>query len=182
MTDEDLAVNFDLVASLKSDAPICFHMLPANEKQTQAALFDETLTQEFLPGLQIVWFSCAQAMWIIGRAKVLIERKIEKDVMEKRQVRLIKFVEIPGANHFVRVSSVAFDFRYPINPLIYTGALGRTREILGSYNGRCSQISKTLKRNLLEPCINNHSRISKLCRISAGIPIGQPIAEIAAFV
>jgi hypothetical protein len=67
MTDADVAVNFDLVAAMKSDGPICFHMLPATEKQTQAALFDEKLVQEFLPGLQIVWFSCPQAMWIIER-------------------------------------------------------------------------------------------------------------------
>jgi hypothetical protein len=108
MTDEDLAVNFDLVAAMKSDAPICFHMLPAIEKQTQAALFDEKLAQEFLPGVQIVWFSCPQAMWIIERAKVLIEREIEKHVTEKRQVRSIKFIEIPGANHFVSVSIDCF--------------------------------------------------------------------------
>jgi hypothetical protein len=108
MTDADIAVNFDLAAAMKSDGPICFHMLPATEKQTQAALFDEKLVQEFLPGLQIVWFSCPQAMWIIERAKVLIERKIEKHVTEKRQVRLIRFIEIPGANHFVRASINCF--------------------------------------------------------------------------
>jgi hypothetical protein len=108
MTDADVAVNFDLVATMKSNGPICFHMLPATEKQTQAALFDEKLVQEFLPGLQIVWFSCQQAMWIIERAKVLIERKIEKHVVEKRQVRLIRFIEIPGANHFVCTSINCF--------------------------------------------------------------------------
>ena len=84
-------------------------MQPATEKQTQAALFDEKLAQGFLPGLQIVWFSCPQAMWIIiERAKVLIEREIENHVMEKRQVKLIKFIEISGANHFVRASISSF--------------------------------------------------------------------------
>jgi hypothetical protein len=95
MTDEDLTVNFDLVASMKSDGPICFRMRPATEKHTQVALFDEKLARP-------------QAMWIIEPAKVLIEREIEKHVMEKCQVRLIKFIEIPDVNYFVCASISGF--------------------------------------------------------------------------
>jgi hypothetical protein len=108
MTDEDLAVNLDLGASMRSDVPLLTTMLPALEKQAQTALFDETLTKEFLPGMEVVWISCPQSMWPLEWSKVLIARQYEEHVKNKRHVRPIWFTEIEGANHFVSVSSGGF--------------------------------------------------------------------------
>jgi len=101
MTNEDLAVNFDMDASMKGDVPMCFCMLPALRNQMQAALFDEKLTKEFLPALQIVWLGCSQSQWALEWGKVVIEREFEENVKQKHEVRLIRFMEIKGANHFV---------------------------------------------------------------------------------
>jgi len=101
MTDEDVAVNFDMDASLKSDVPMCLLMLPALEKQTQAAFFDEKLTKEFLPAVRIVWLSCPQSQWALEWGKVIMERQFEEHARQKHDVRLIRFMEIKEANHFV---------------------------------------------------------------------------------
>jgi hypothetical protein len=108
MTDEDIAINFDLNAALKLDVPMALNMLPALEKQTQAAFFNETLAKGFLPALQLVWISCRQSMWTVEWCKVLMERRFKELVRQKHLVRKIKFTEIEGANHFVRASITIF--------------------------------------------------------------------------
>jgi hypothetical protein len=99
MTNEDLAVNFGMDASMKGDIPMC--MLPALGKQTQAAFFNEKLAKEFLPALQIVWLGCSHSQWALEWSKVVIQREFEEHVKQKHEVRLIRFMEIKGANHFV---------------------------------------------------------------------------------
>jgi hypothetical protein len=101
MSDTDIAVNYDLGAALKADIPMCYQMLPALEKQTQAAFFDETLTREFLPGMQVVWIGCTQSQWALEWGKVLMERKFEQHFRQKNHARPIRFMEIEGANHVV---------------------------------------------------------------------------------
>jgi hypothetical protein len=101
MTNEDLAVNFDMDASMKGDIPMCSCMLPAFGKQTQAAFFDEKLAKEFLPALLIVWLGCSHSPWELEWSKVVIRREFEEHVKQKHEVRLIRFMEIKGANHFV---------------------------------------------------------------------------------
>ena len=104
MTEEDLAVNFDLGATRRSDVLlVTAAMQPALEKQAQAALFNETLAKEFLPDMQVVWIACPQSMWSLEWSKVLIARQYEEHVKQKRHVRPIRFTEIEGANHFVSV-------------------------------------------------------------------------------
>jgi hypothetical protein len=138
MTDEDLAVNLDLGASMRSDVPLLTTMLPALEKQAQAALFDETLTKEFLPGMEVVWISCPQSMWPLEWSKVLIARQYEEHVKNKRHVRSIRFTEIEGANHFVSVSIGGSLLRSSYAD-VFTGSLGRAAEVLGYYRRHCSQ-------------------------------------------
>ena len=47
MTEKDLAVNFNLDATLTSDTPMFALLRPALEKQTKAALHDETSRKSF---------------------------------------------------------------------------------------------------------------------------------------
>jgi hypothetical protein len=108
MTDEDLAVNFDIIAALKSDIPIVLSMLPALEKQTQAVFFDEKLAKEFLPALQVVWIGCPKSQWALEWCKVLMEREFEEHAKQKHQVRSVRFMEIEGANHLVSASMFRF--------------------------------------------------------------------------
>jgi hypothetical protein len=108
MTDEDFAVNLDLGASKRSDVLLLTTMLPALKKQAQAALFDETMAKEFLPGMEVVWIACPQSMWPLEWSKVLIARQYEEHVKQKHHVRPIRFIEIEGANHFVSIAIGGF--------------------------------------------------------------------------
>jgi hypothetical protein len=101
MSEQDLAVNYDLNASTKSDVPVFTIMRPILEKQTQVAFYDETLAKEFVPALEIVWIACPQAMWALERAKFLTERDCEEHARQNHKVRPIRFTEIEGANHLV---------------------------------------------------------------------------------
>jgi hypothetical protein len=126
MIDGDL----DVGASLKDDihmSPIGI-MLPNLEKQTQAVFFNETLAATFLPALQIVWFPCLNTTWGTIWAKILLERKLEEYVRQNRRVRLVGFVELEGANHFV--STPIF---YEPDTDVFVAPLGGAGEILGHH-------------------------------------------------
>lgn len=103
MTDEELAVNYDLAASMKSDMQLFSHMQPALEKQTQTAFFDTTLAQEFLPALHIVWLFCPHSPWPVARPRAIIEQEMQEHLTKKHEIRLMKFIELQGANHCVSV-------------------------------------------------------------------------------
>lgn len=134
MTDKELAVNFDFDASLKSDVDLFTTMVPALEKQAQAALFDETLAKEYLPDMKITWIACPQTTWTLAWGKVVVERRYEEHVKQNHQIRPIRFTEIEGANHFVSIS-VYGPHSWVVD--MFAGSLGRAAEILENCCRNC---------------------------------------------
>ena len=134
ITDKELAVNFDFDASLKSDVDLFTTMVPALEKQAQAALFDETLAKEYLPDMKITWIACPQTTWTLAWGKVVVERRYEEHVKQNHQIRPIRFTEIEGANHFVSIS-VYGPHSWVVD--MFAGSLGRAAEILENCCRNC---------------------------------------------
>ncbi|KAK0184465.1 hypothetical protein F5146DRAFT_1228636 [Armillaria mellea] len=94
MTPDDMKVTFDGEAAGRMEFPMYFPpMQPTIRKQTETALYDEEAIKKILPKLEIVHQFCTATNWYCVWGFFGNEGFAPK--------RPIRFIEIPGANHFV---------------------------------------------------------------------------------
>ncbi|KAK0460403.1 uncharacterized protein EV420DRAFT_209411 [Desarmillaria tabescens] len=94
MTPDDMKVTFDGEAAGRMEFPMYFPpMQPTIRKQTETALYDEEAIKKILPKLEIVHQFCTASNWYCVWGFFGNELFAPK--------RPIRFIEIPGANHFV---------------------------------------------------------------------------------
>ncbi|KAJ3924306.1 MAG: hypothetical protein NXY57DRAFT_388919 [Lentinula lateritia] len=70
-------------------------------EQTQRALFDSELAQNFFPGLPITFLACQSTNWYCVYSFFETERRTKENVAQGHPGRQMAFVELPHANHFV---------------------------------------------------------------------------------
>jgi len=101
MTPAEMTVNFDATAAARTEFPMFFPMQPTLKKQAQLTLFDEKLTQEVLPKLEVVYILCTKTQWYCAWGMIETEKQHKENIAQGRKVRPIRFIDIEGANHFV---------------------------------------------------------------------------------
>jgi len=109
MTEEETAVNFDPVAAARTETPMFFQMQPVLKILAQTCLFDEKVTSDVLPQLEVVHLFCAKAQWYCIWGMIETERQYKEHLNLGHKVRPIRFLEIEGGNHFV---SLEICFQY----------------------------------------------------------------------
>lgn len=77
-------------------------MQPTIKVQADTALWDVKLAQTVLPKTKIVWLACEKTNWYCTWGLFETERLYKEHVAKGDKVRPIRFIEVPGANHFVR--------------------------------------------------------------------------------
>jgi hypothetical protein len=92
---------FDPIAASRTEFPMFFQMQPVLKVQAQKVLFDEKLTREVMPKVDVVHIWCARAQWYCAYGMVETERQYKEHVKEGHEVRPMRFIEIPSGNHFV---------------------------------------------------------------------------------
>ncbi|PBK85367.1 hypothetical protein ARMGADRAFT_1018040 [Armillaria gallica] len=94
MTPDDMKVGFDGETAGRMEFPMYFPpMQPTIRQQTETALYDEEAIKKILPKLEIVHQFCTASPWYCAWAFFENKRLAPK--------RPIRYIEIPGANHFV---------------------------------------------------------------------------------
>ncbi|KIM42186.1 hypothetical protein M413DRAFT_26988 [Hebeloma cylindrosporum] len=101
MTEAETALNFDPVAAGRTEFPMFFQMQPVLKIMAQKSLFDEKLTSEVLPHLEVVHIYCPKASWYCLWGMIETERQYNEHLKLEHKVRPIRFLEIAGGNHFV---------------------------------------------------------------------------------
>ncbi|KIM42184.1 hypothetical protein M413DRAFT_444643 [Hebeloma cylindrosporum] len=101
MTAEEMAVNFDPIAAARTEFPMFIQMQPVLNMLTQTCLFDEKVTSEVLPKLEIAYLCCAKSPWYCLWGMIETERQYKKHLKLEHKVRPIQFLEIASGNHFV---------------------------------------------------------------------------------
>ncbi len=76
-------------------------MQPTLRIQAERALWNEKNAQTVFPNLEIVHQVCTASPWQTACAYFENLRLLEEHTSAGHRVRHIRFIEIPGANHFV---------------------------------------------------------------------------------
>lgn len=71
-------------------------------EQAETALFDPGLAQSFLPRVEIAFIACLSANWYCTWGFFETERRYKNLVAAGKAVRMMRCIEMEGANHFVR--------------------------------------------------------------------------------
>lgn len=79
-------------------------IMSAMAGETHRALFDERLVQTYFPRVKVTVMSCRQSvwlcLWVTNRTRTLHDEFVKRGKM----VRQTQFIDVEGANHFVRKS------------------------------------------------------------------------------
>lgn len=73
----------------------------------QKALFDEKLSSNILPKLEVIHIWCTRTQWYCVYGMIETERQYKEHVEQGHKVRPIRFIELEGANHVVSLFSLA---------------------------------------------------------------------------
>jgi hypothetical protein len=101
MSCEEMAANFDTVALHATEIPMSFRMQPELNAQAGRALFDEKTIQCLFPRVDVVLLLCEQTVWQCVYGFMETKRVYRECLHHGKQVRRVRFVQIPGSNHFV---------------------------------------------------------------------------------
>jgi hypothetical protein len=80
-----------------------YPMQPTLKDMAQQVLFDEKFACKVLPKLEVVHIWCTRAQWYCVYGMMETERQYNEHVKQGHKVRPIRFIELEGANHFVRL-------------------------------------------------------------------------------
>ncbi|KAF9020543.1 alpha/beta-hydrolase [Hymenopellis radicata] len=107
MTPEDMEVCFSAESAQRMEFPMfvrasfAFVDSICAEACLNRALWDEKCAQTVFPNLEIVHQVCTASPWYTAWAYFENLRLLEEHKAAGHKVRHIRFIEIPGANHFV---------------------------------------------------------------------------------
>ncbi|EPQ52536.1 hypothetical protein GLOTRDRAFT_47201 [Gloeophyllum trabeum ATCC 11539] len=102
MTSEQCARNCDSAALVRLEVPMLTVMQPALRKQTEKALFDEEVTREIFPNVEIVLQVCTSTLGSCLYGFSETERMYNECLEKGIGLRPIKFQYLEG-NHFVSI-------------------------------------------------------------------------------
>jgi hypothetical protein len=107
MTEEEFTSIVDMATCLRSDFPMFLESMElVIKEQTRKALFDEIVTQEIIPDLQVVFIGAELTTLHCLWGRLSLEKQYGDAVAQERHTRPIRFVTIEGANHFVSQSDI----------------------------------------------------------------------------
>jgi hypothetical protein len=101
MTPADKAIGFEAMAAVSSEVPMFRQMVPVLRDQAKKTLFDEHATKEVLPRLDVVYMYGLRTHWTCIWGLLEVKREIDEEAKQGRKGRSIRFITLPGANHFV---------------------------------------------------------------------------------
>ncbi|KAJ3913686.1 hypothetical protein F5877DRAFT_83554 [Lentinula edodes] len=101
LTDNERALIVEKSPVDRVDIPLVFKMQAELGEQTQRALFDSELAQNFFPGLPITFLACQSTNWYCVYSFFETERRTKENIAQGHPGRQMAFVELPHANHFV---------------------------------------------------------------------------------
>lgn len=99
--EENLQVMYEDEAMKRSDFALFIMMRAFLEEQTQRTIFDEKLAKAYFPKVKVVYLDCAQTMWALRHTRRQVESKWNELVTRGCSPRMMRFIDVEEANHFV---------------------------------------------------------------------------------
>jgi hypothetical protein len=142
MTEEELTSILEWPPAFRSDLPVMYGLpaRPVIKEQTIKALFDEALAREVLPELKVVLIGSELTAFPCVWGKLVCEAMYMDSIKQGRRARPIRFISLPGVNHFVSLAYISM--RQILRFSRFVGSLGCSRGVLGSDQGCYSVILK----------------------------------------